>query len=96
MDRLIVSPSFRTPLSISSLIFVRTIETLIGDNQPLNQVRTAHQPLQIMGRGGKRVRLLLFNSMTCSNLNRADVVVDLEEEVEAEEVGAIEVGKTIE
>jgi hypothetical protein len=34
--------------------------------------------------------------MTCSNLNRADVVVDLEEEVEAEEVGAIEVGKTIE
>jgi hypothetical protein len=43
------------------------------------------------------VRIVLFNSMTYSNLNRAAaVVVDFEEEVEAEEVGVIEVGKTIE
>jgi hypothetical protein len=49
-----------------------------------------------MGRGGKRVRLLLFNPMICSNLNRAVVVADFEEEVEAEEVGVIEAGKTIE
>jgi hypothetical protein len=49
-----------------------------------------------MGRGGKRVRLLLFKSVTYSNLNRAAVVADFEEEVEAEEVGAIEAGKTIE
>jgi hypothetical protein len=40
---------------------------------------------------------LLFDSIACSNLNRAAVVVaDFEEEVEAEEVGAIEAGKTIE
>jgi hypothetical protein len=49
-----------------------------------------------MGRGGKRVRLLLFNPMTCSNITRAAAVVDFEEEVEAEEVGVIEAGKTIE
>jgi hypothetical protein len=35
--------------------------------------------------------------MTCSNVNRAAVVVvGFEEEVEAEEVGVIEAGKTIE
>ena len=49
-----------------------------------------------MGRGGKRVSLLFFNSMTCSNVNRAAAVVDFEEEVEDEEVGVIEAGKTIE
>jgi hypothetical protein len=34
--------------------------------------------------------------MTCSNITRAAAVVDFEEEVEAEEVGVIEAGKTIE
>jgi hypothetical protein len=61
-----------------------------------NQARTTHHQLQIMGRGGKRVRLLIFIATTYSNITRAAAAVDFEEEVEAEEVGVIGAGKTIE